>query len=131
MDAQAEDVLGQFAEERRVLLVAAEVLRAQVIQVGAVRQRVLGDDINVAPVKFLVLLRLAIMRDKTFAENDVSRAETARVRAAKKNGVTRHLRINELGLGRVFHQFRPADIIVTQFAILSMKGGVNMSWPNQ
>src|SRR5579863_9198506 len=97
---------------------AAKILRAQVIQIGAVRQGVLSNDINVAAVKMLVLLRLAIMRDKTFAEDNVSRAETSRVGAAKENGVPRHFGINQFALDGVFQQFFAAGGIVAQFPIV-------------
>src|SRR5439155_11976739 len=59
----------QLLEKRRVWLRAAIVLGADVIQVGAIGQRGLGDDIDVAAIKMLVLGRLAIVRDEALAED--------------------------------------------------------------
>ena len=58
MPSQADDIFEKPAEERRVLLLAAEILRAEIIQIGAVGQRVLRDEINVAAVEILDPMRL-------------------------------------------------------------------------
>ena len=73
---------------------AAIVMSADVIEIRAVGQCVLRDDINVAPLKFWVGVCLAARRNKAFAKNHVGRAKAAGVRAAKQNGVARHFRIN-------------------------------------
>src|SRR5262249_50747312 len=59
-------LLQQVAEKRRILLCAAKILRADVIEISAVRQRVLGDDINVTAIKFLVEGGLTAMWNETF-----------------------------------------------------------------
>ena len=77
----------------------------------AVRQRVLRDDVNVAPVE-LRIARLVLRRDEALAENHVGGAETARIRAAEENRVAGHFGINALlalrRLQQLFAFFSPA-----------------------
>ena len=103
------------AEERRIQLRAAEILRAEIIQISAVGQRILRDEINVAAVIGRIH-RLIFGRDKAFAENHVGRAEPAGVGAAKENGVARHLRINEIGV-RAFHHLCAQLGVVAEFPV--------------
>src|SRR6266478_1802856 len=79
-------------EERRVNLRAAVVMGADVVQVSAVRQCVLGDNINVAAIEMLVLRRLAIVRREAFAEDHVSWAEAPRISPAVKYRILCHFR---------------------------------------
>src|SRR5512143_1584336 len=50
----------QFLKERRVNLGAPVVMGADVVQIGAIRQRVLGNNVDVAAVELFVELGLAI-----------------------------------------------------------------------
>src|SRR5207244_8362465 len=51
---------GQFLEEGRVDLLAAIVMSTDIIQISAISQSVLRDDIDVAAVEFLICLWLLI-----------------------------------------------------------------------
>ena len=82
-----EQRAGQFAEKGRVNLLAAEILSAEVIQIRAVGQGILSDEINVPAVKILVLGRLAIVRNEAFAKNHVGGTKTAGIGAAKQDRV--------------------------------------------
>src|SRR5579859_6606807 len=82
------------AKERRIIFRTPKILGTDVVQICTVRQLVLRDDINIAPVEILLSLRLAGMWDETLAENHVSRTKTAGIGAAKQDGVAGHLRIN-------------------------------------
>src|SRR5205823_220021 len=95
----------KFLEERRINLRAAVVMRADVIEIRAVRQGVLRDDINIAAVKVLVLQRLAFVRDEALAKNRVRRTETTRVRAAVQYRILGHLRVQRLAV-RPFERWR-------------------------
>ncbi len=111
------------AEKRRVHLFGAVVLGAEIIQISAVGQRVLGDEITVAPVEFLVLFRLATVRNEAVAENRVGGAKTAGVGAAEEDGVAVHFRINQRGVGRIFQQRGAELVVVAQFAGLGVGEG--------
>ena len=91
----------QLLEERRINLRAAIVLGPDVIEVSAVRQRVLSDNINVAAIELPVQRRQAIAGDEAIAENHVRRCETARVGAAIQNRVLGHFGIERLAVGTV------------------------------
>ena len=101
----------ELAEERRVNLGAAVVVRADEIQIRVIGQRVLCDDSNVAPVEFLVFLRLAIVRRETFRIDDVLRAEASRVSATEEDRVLGHLGIDWLA---VFLGERRAEHVVAE-----------------
>ena len=88
----------QFTEEGWVNLRAAVVMRADVTQIGAVGQGVLGNDIDIAAVEFLVLQRLAVVGGETLTEDGVGRAEAARIGATVKHRVLRHLRIKRFAV---------------------------------
>src|SRR5467141_2364097 len=66
------------------------VLRADVIKIGGIGQRILRDDIDVAAVKVSVLRRLTAVMLKAFAEDHVSGTKTARVSSSKQHGILRH-----------------------------------------
>src|SRR5579864_5929995 len=53
----------KILEKGRINLRAAVELRANIIQINSISQGILGDDVNVPPVKVLVLYRLAIVRN--------------------------------------------------------------------
>ena len=88
----------RFLKERWIMLRTAIVLRADVIQVCPIREGVLGDDINVAPIKFLIFNRLFFVRNKAIAENHVGGTKTAGISPAEENSVFRHLRIQWLAI---------------------------------
>src|SRR5438105_8694385 len=85
-----QDGAKKFAEKRLIFLGAAEVLGADVLQVGAVGQSVLGDDIDIAAIVMLIFLGLATVRDKAVAKDHVSGAKAARVGAAEEDGILGH-----------------------------------------
>ena len=89
----------EHLEKRRVQSAAPVVLRTDVVQISRVGQRVLGDDIAVPPVKILVLLRLAAVRNEALAKDHVGRAKPPRVRPAVHHRVARHFGINHVGVG--------------------------------
>ncbi len=89
----------EILEKGRINLCAAIELGADVIQINGIGQGILGDDINIAAIKVLVLNRLATVRNKALAKNHVSGAKAARIRAAKENGIARHLGINHHSVG--------------------------------
>ena len=89
----------QFLEERRINLRAAVVVGADVAQVGAVGQGVLGDDIDIAAVEVLVLRRLAMVRGEALAEDHVGGAEAAGIGAAEEHRVLGHLRVERFAVG--------------------------------
>ena len=93
-------------------------MRADVLQVRPVRQRVLSDDIDVAAIKIRVapLLR----RDKALAENHVGGTETTRVGAAKQNRITRHFRIDQVAFG-FLQQFFTELRVIGQLAVRTWK----------
>ena len=65
---------------------------ADVIQISAVSQRVLSDDVNVTPVKLRIPPILRVY--KTFTKNKVGGAKPAGIRSSKKDGVAFHLRVD-------------------------------------
>src|SRR5207244_1181341 len=91
-----QDRAEKLAEKWLVFLSAAEELGTDVLEVGAVRQRVLGDDINIAAIKVLVFFGLATVRGKALAKDHVSGAKAARVGAAEENSVLGHFGIKRL-----------------------------------
>ncbi len=84
---------------------AAVELGANVFQIGAVGQSILSDDVNVTAIEFLVLDRLAIVRDEAVAKNRVGGTKAPWVRAAKQDRVLGHLRIQRLSV-RAFERRR-------------------------
>ena len=68
------------------------VMSPDVIKVGAVSERVLGDDVDIAPVK--IWITLVFGSCETFAKNKVRGTKTARIRAAEQNSVLIHLFID-------------------------------------
>ena len=88
----------QLLEERRIDLCAPIILRPDVIEVSAVGQRVLGDNIHIPPIELLIELRLAFVRDKTVAKDHVSWAKAAGISAAEKYGVLGHFGIQRFAI---------------------------------
>src|SRR5262245_21630175 len=95
-------------------------MSADIIQVGPVRQRVLSNQITVTAIEIWIT-RLATSRNEALAENHVGRAKAPRIRPPENNRITRHFRVNELGLSWVFRHFFPKLGIVSQFAIRPVK----------
>ena len=114
----AFDLLGaarEFREERRINLRAAIVVGADVVEVGAVGQRVLGDERHVAPVVGRVHEVALAGGREALAEDHVGRIETSGIGAAVEHGVAVHLGIDQFALGRL-HQFLAALGIVGELA---------------
>ena len=83
------DALRVFREKSRVNLCATRIMGTDVIQISAVGQCVLGDDVHVAPVKIGVPTIFRV--DEAFAKNKVGWAKAAWIRSSKKDGVAFHL----------------------------------------
>src|SRR5437868_9889979 len=90
-------------------------MRADVFEISPISERVLRDEIDVAPVEYWIL-RFFARRNEAFAEDHVSRIEPARVGAAKENRIAVHLRVNQLSFG-TFQQLFTQLFVVTQFSI--------------
>ena len=78
----------EILEEGRIDLRAAVVVRADVVQIRAVGQGVLGDDIDIAPVEFGIAALLG--RDEAFAEDHVGRTKPSRIGAPIEHRALRH-----------------------------------------
>ncbi len=101
----------EFLKKWRIDLLAPVVLSADVIHVRAVRQRVLCDDVNIAPVKFLVLFGLLVVRGEAFAKDHVCGAESSGVRAAEQDGVRGHFGIDEVRVGSLHGLFAQPGVV--------------------
>src|ERR1043166_695677 len=93
------DVIHKALEEWRIFLRAAVVLRADIIQVCAIRECVLRNEIDIATIEIGVLFGLLRAWHKAVAKDHVSGAKTARISAAVEEGVSGHLGIKRLAIG--------------------------------
>ena len=96
-------------------------MRADVVQIGPIRQCILRDQIYISPVKNRVVWLLR-GGNKTLAENHVGRVETARIGASVQDCVSIHLRVNQFAL-RFLQQLFPKFFVVTQLAVRSPERG--------
>jgi hypothetical protein len=86
----------EFGEERRIILRAAIVLGADVVEVRAVGQRVLRDEIHIATVEVAVHEVPLARRNEALGKNHVGRVEASGVGAAVQNRVTIHQGVKRL-----------------------------------
>src|SRR5690606_15471893 len=82
----------EIDEEEWILLGASVVVGADVIEVGAIGERVLGNQVDVAAVE--VRVPLFGRRQLALAKDHVGRIEPAGISASKQNGIRGHRRIN-------------------------------------
>src|SRR5262245_14544856 len=95
-------------------------MRADVVQVSSIGQSVLGNDVNIAPVKVRVRSRFAVGGKETVAKDHVGWRKSAWIRSAEQNGVASHLGVDQVPVGS-FHRFLAQFWIVGQFPIGSDK----------
>ena len=93
----AQDFLKERRVEASYLLGAAMVVGADVIQIGAVGEGILGDDVHVSAVKFWVA-GLAIRRGEALGKHHVSRTKASRIGAAVQNRIAGHFWIDWLAV---------------------------------
>src|SRR5207248_652412 len=95
---------------------AAIVLRADVTEIGPVSQRVLRDQVYVAPVEHRVLLRLLTRWNETLAKDHVSRIEPAWIGPAEEHSIAIHFGIDQIS-ARLLHELFPQLLVVTELSI--------------
>ena len=105
---------------------------ADVVEIRAVSERVLRDDINIAPIK-LRIARLALRRNKALAEDGVGRAKTSGISAAVENGVACHLRIDGFAILAVERRrehvvTKPVSEQVVALFVVSPMRHVGLQW---
>ena len=89
------DFSNQFLKEMGVVLCARIVVSPDVLEVSAVCEGVLGDNVHIASVKVRVTFVFRV--NEAFAENKIGGAESAGISASKENSVLIHLGINVKG----------------------------------